>query len=217
MTRPDLLVLAAGTGTGVGKTWTCIELTRAFQMRKMSVAIRKPVQSFEPGALETDADKLAAVTGDNPESVCLPHRWYAKAMAPPMAASSLGLASYDIHELATELRWDERVDVGLVEMCGGICSPLAADGDTIDYALLSKPDVALLVADSSLDTVNDVRLGCDALHPFNAVTFLNRFDESNELHRRNRDWLIENDGITVTTSILTTVDALLEQAVISLD
>ena len=37
-----------------------------------------------------DAAVLGAATGESPEEVCPPHRWYEVAMAPPMAAEALG-------------------------------------------------------------------------------------------------------------------------------
>lgn len=215
--RPDVLVLVTGTGTEVGKTWTCVELTRHFRRIGRAVALRKPAQSFEPGDISTDADKLAEATDDTAETVCLPHRWYPSAMAPPMAADALNLPAFNLRELSDELSWPSETDVGLVEGTGGVCSPLASDGDTIDFAMLIRPDVVLLVANSGLGTLNEVRLSSDALHPHQRVVFLNQFDESSDLHRRNREWLIEQDGLTVTTSITATVDCLLQKAVISVD
>jgi len=58
----------------------------------------------------------------------------------------------------------------------------------------------LLVTDAGLGTLNSVRLSVDAL-PGAApvVVVLNRYDEGNDLHRRNRRWLTEEFGLTVVT------------------
>jgi hypothetical protein len=48
--------------------------------------------------------------------------------------------------------------------------------------------------------LNLVRLSADAL-PDTApvVVVLNRYDERNDLHARNRRWLVEQDGLVVVT------------------
>ncbi len=55
--------------------------------------------------------------------------------------------------------------MGLVETAGGVRSPLAADGDCLDYCAALDPDVVVLVADAGLGTINAVRLTLDALAP----------------------------------------------------
>lgn len=207
MTRPTHLVLVAGTGTEIGKTWVAAGLARGLRSRGASVAARKPAQSFapdDPGPI--DAAVLADATGEDPGTVCPPHRSYAVAMAPPMAAASLGLAPFTIAELVAEIRWPDGVDVGLVESAGGPRSPLASDGDTVDLAGMMRPDSILLVADAGLGTINAVRL---AVAPLTArapvVVFLNRYTDAEELHRRNRSWLEREVDLEVA------VDALVER------
>jgi len=52
-----------------------------------------------------------------------------------------------------------------------------------------------------LGTLNAVRLCLDALAPTatEVVVVLNRFDPTNDLHRRNLEWLAVRDGATVVT------------------
>ncbi len=130
--RPARLVLVTGTGTEVGKTWFAAATIMALRERGIRVAARKPVQSFEPGAGPTDAEVLAAATGEIPDQVCPPHRSLPVPMAPPMAADALGRPAFTVAELGHEIEWPDDVDVGLVEGVGGPRSPLAADGDTVD-------------------------------------------------------------------------------------
>lgn len=202
MTPPRRLVVVTGTGTEIGKTWVATQLATALLATGLSVAARKPVQSFAPGDTPTDAEVLAAATGDDPRVVCPPHRWYEVAMAPPMAAEVLGREPFTIADLAGELVWRDGTDVGLVEGAGGPRSPLAADGDTVDLARSVGADAVVLVADAGLGTINAVRLAHAALETIAPVTVvLNRFDAANDLHERNREWLATRAGLDVTVAI----------------
>ena len=203
--RPGRLVLVAGTGTDVGKTWVSARLLAALRAAGSTVAARKPAQSFDPAADPAGFDSalLGAASGETSETVCIPARWYQIAMAPPMAADALGRGRFTLAELVQELTWPApAVDVGLVETAGGVRSPQThdGDGDVVAVTGILAPDIVLLVADAGLGTLNSVRLSVDAL-PGAApvVVVLNRYDERNDLHVRNRRWLIEEDGLSVVT------------------
>jgi dethiobiotin synthetase len=192
-------VLVVGTGTEVGKTWVTAGLVGHLRREGRRVGVRKPVQSFAPGG-RTDAEVLAGASGERPQTVCPPHRWYALAMAPPMAAEALGGAPFTISDLIGELTWPEGIEFGFVEGAGGVRSPLAADGDAVALTAALRPDIVLLVADAGLGVLNLVRLSAGAVdHPVVLVP-LNRFDPADDLHRRNKEWL-ERDGYSVETSL----------------
>lgn len=228
--RPRTLVVVAGTGTEVGKTWVAAAVSRVLRDRGFRVAARKPAQSFEPSDLVpdadgqvvgTDADHLADATGEDPLVVCPPHRRYQVPMAPPMAADVLGRDRIAIDELAREVRasWGEnglveRADVGLVELAGGTRSPAAHDGDGVEFTRAIGPDLIVLVADAGLGTIHSVRSALDGLKALRApiVVHLNRYGNAGavnatELQRRNRDQLVA-DGCTVTTDIAALADAI---------
>jgi len=196
-----LIVLVAGTGTEVGKTYVTARLAGALRARGHCVAARKPVQSFATGDdAPTDADVLANATGEDPLVVCPPHRRFPLAMAPPMAAEALGRPPFTIAELAAEIF--ETAPPGavvLVESAGGVRSPLAADGDTVALADALQPALVVLVADAGLGTINAVHLSLDALPGQRIVVFVNRFDPRDDLHTRNRDWLARRAGLEVVT------------------
>ncbi|HEY2565935.1 MAG TPA: dethiobiotin synthase [Acidimicrobiales bacterium] len=215
--RPDRVVLVCGTGTEVGKTWVAASLLKQLRGRGVSVAARKPAQSFDVD-LEadhrgdrSDAQVLGEASGEDPDVVCLPARSYHRAMAPPMAAEVLGLPPFTVGDLADELRWPaSSVAVGLVETAGGVCSPQASDGDAVDVGRLLRPEIVVLVADAGLGMINSVRLSARALSglagaqsgtggPARLVVAVNRFDEEHDLHRRNRQWLVDRDGLEVVT------------------
>ena len=209
MNRPGR-VCVAGVGTEVGKTWVSARLLEALQAQGLRVAARKPVQSFDPAeSVPTDAEVLAAATGEAPHDVCPAHRWYRVPMAPPMAAEATGLATFTAAELIAETSWPASADVILVETVGGVRSPLADDADSAEFAKLLAPDQTLLVADAGLGTINAVRLSLDALAGLDPIVFLNRYDEVNELHRRNLDWLVIRDA----RRVITTVDDLVARMV----
>lgn len=201
-TRPTVVVLVVGTGTDVGKTWVSARLLEAWARAGLSVAARKPAQSFAPGAGLTDSEVLAAATGEDPTTVCRPARSYPLPLAPPMAASALGRPGPTISDLVDEITWpDFTTDVGLVETAGGVRSPQADDGDVIDIALAIAPDYVVLVADAGLGTINAVRLTVGALVDEGVrpepVVVLNRYDPASDLHQRNLAWLTDFDAITV--------------------
>jgi dethiobiotin synthase len=201
--RPERLVLVAGTGTEVGKTWVSARLAEHLRARGLRVSARKPAQSFEPGTGPTDAEVLGAATGEDPETVCRRERWYEVPMAPPMAADALGRPALSIAELAAEMRFPDGVDVGLVEGAGGVRSPLAHDGDATDLAALLKPDAVVLVADAGLGTINAVLLSLAALEPAPVHVLLNRFDVDDPLHQANRRWLGDQFGLDVVVDVET--------------
>jgi hypothetical protein len=67
-----------------------------------------------------------------------------------------------------------------------------------------RPEQVVLVADAGLGTISQVRLATAALAPggdaATLLVHLNRFDDTDELHRRNLDWLVTRDGLEVITS-----------------
>jgi dethiobiotin synthetase len=203
MTRPEVLIGVCGTATEVGKTWAGAELARVLRAEGRTVAARKPLQSFDPhDGTATDAEVLAAATGE-PVTDVSPHSgWYPIPMAPPMAAAALGRECPTVTDVVASIRWpDARADVGLVETVGGIRSPLADDGDSRDLVRALGVDLVVLVADAGLGTIDAVRSAVDQLAPLPTVVLLNRFDGDDDLHRRNRDWLVGRDGFHVVTSV----------------
>ena len=197
--RPERLVVVLGTATGVGKTWVGATVASRLRALDITVAARKPVQSFAPCDTQTDADVLARATGEPAEEICPPHRSYAMAMAPPIAAAFLGVRPPTLGDLVGEVAWPAgRVDVGLLETVGGPRSPLAADGDSSDLAAAVQPDLAVLVAPAALGAINAVRL-CAPVVPRPLIVFLNHFD-GGDLHDRNLRWL-QAEGFDVVVSV----------------
>ena len=119
------LVVVTGTGTEVGKTWVTAGLAGRLRSAGVAVAARKPAESYEPGAVDTDSRVLAGATGQRPDEVCPPAWSYPVPMAPPMAAAELGRPAPVSAELAASIagHWPAGTAVGLVEGAGGVRSP----------------------------------------------------------------------------------------------
>jgi dethiobiotin synthetase len=219
--RPARLVVVTGTATEIGKTWVAARVCELAREAGASVAARKPAQSFDPGdddAGITDAQVLAAATGAAATEVCPEHRWFPVPMAPPMAADALGRPPFTIDDLVAELAWPAPPpDLALVETAGGVRSPLAVDGDTIDVIRRVAPDHVVLVADAGLGTVNAVLLSLAALTPVIAAeritVLLNRYDDGSDLHRRNAAWLAAHCATAVTHDVGAVANALTSTSV----
>jgi dethiobiotin synthetase len=196
--------LVTGTATEIGKTWWSRATLDLLRADGVTVAARKPAQSYAPEELgDTDAELLGRASGEDPETVCPPHRWYAVPMAPPMAADVLGRPRFTIADLASEIAPAPDAAVTLVEGAGGPCSPLAADGDSVSLGRALAVDTVVLVAPASLGTINAVRLSAAPFAPGaegspRLLVALNRFDGEDDLHRRNHGWLA-NDGFHLVT------------------
>jgi dethiobiotin synthetase len=204
-------VAVVGTGTDVGKTWVSARVLTMLRQAGVTAAARKPAQSFDPAddPAGFDSAVLGTASGEPSETVCPPHRCYEVAMAPPMAADVLGRGRLTLGDLLEELRWPggnevvAAVDVGLVETAGGVRSPQTHDADGVALVAALAPDLVVLVADAGLGTINLVRLSVAALADGGLagrgrlVVVLNRFEAQEDLHRRNRSWLVEQDGLTV--------------------
>ena len=194
-----MLVVCVGVATEIGKTWVGAQVLAAARRRGITVAAHKPAQSFEPDDdAPTDAAVLAAATGQPEAQVCPAHRWYPRAMAPPMAASALGLAPPTLADLVGEITWPSpHPQLRWVETAGGVRSPIAADGDSVALIGALAPDRVVLVADAGLGTINAIRLCCDALRNHPPVVMLNRFDPADPLHVANYEWLTDRDRFSV--------------------
>jgi dethiobiotin synthetase len=193
--------VVTGTGTGVGKTWVAASLLRAATRVGWSVAARKPAQSAGPGD-EPDADVLAAASGEDAATVCRPERSYERAMAPFMAADTLGRPRFALDELIGELAWPENVRLGVVEGVGGVRSPISHDGgDTADLVERLEPDLVLLVAEAGLGVINAVRTCLPPIEGHRVAVVLNRYDPLDDLHPRNAGWLTQWLDVPVCTDV----------------
>ena len=127
------------------------------------------------------------------------------AMAPPMAAGPSAARGSRVADLAGEVAWPvdggRGPEVGLVETAGGVRSPQADDGDTVDL-VRPLPDRWCWWPTPASGAINAVRLCVGALSTLTGtaaagatVVVLNRFDPDDPLHADNRAWLETRDGL----------------------
>jgi dethiobiotin synthetase len=196
------VVVCTGTGTEIGKTWVGAAVLSQLRAEGVSVAARKPVQSYDGADTgPTDADVLAAATGEHPQDVCPGHRWYPIAMAPPMAAALLEAGTFTVADLVSEIRWpSSEPAIRWVETVGGVRSPIAFDGDSVDLCDALEPDLVVLVGDGALGTINSIRLSASALRAHKLLVILNRWGSGGDVESLNRAWLTDRDRFDVVVS-----------------
>lgn len=204
----DTVVFVAGTATEVGKTWAAARLASALRGRGRTVRAYKPVQSYDPDEDgPTDAEVLAAATGQSSDEVCPPERSYPVPLAPPMAAARLDRPCPGLDELVQACRFADGADVGIVEGVGGLYSPLAADGCNLDLIERLDPTTVLVVAEAGLGAIHSVLACVLPLAGRRTLVFLNRFDPADEVQQLNLQWL-RDGGWTVDTRVEDLADRL---------
>ena len=202
-TRHPLRVVVVGTGTDVGKTWVGAAVLTSLRSRGLQVSARKLVQSFDPGdSVESrDANILALATGESPETVCPASLSLGVALAPPMAATQLGVTPPSKADLLKFAAVGEECNVVFFETAGGLRSPQASDADAIDLCVALEPDVVLLISDSILGTLSNVRLCHEVLErqleKSKVFVVLNDRSGNGELFARNVNWLRDVDSFDV--------------------
>lgn len=150
-----MIILVAGTGTGIGKTHFATALVRRLGSTSERVAGRKPIESGVPHGVAGDADLLAAagtVPMASPPPFLLPDP-----VSPHLAARRAG-RTIDVDVAA---RWCVDSAPGaehlVVETAGGLLSPLGRDATNLDLALRVAPDGMVLVAPDRLGALHEIR------------------------------------------------------------
>jgi dethiobiotin synthetase len=150
-----VIVVVAGTGTGIGKTHVTTALVRRLAALGCRVAGRKPIESGIVDGVASDADALAAA-GTVPMASPPPYL-LADPVSPHLAARRAGR----VIDVDTAARWcrtsSADVEHLFVETAGGLLSPLGPDATNLDLALALEPDHLVLVAPDRLGVLHDVR------------------------------------------------------------
>lgn len=147
------LAVVAGTGTEIGKTHVCEALLTRLGAGGRRVAGVKPVESGVTDGVLTDAERLARASTFHVKHTGVR---LAEPISPHRAARREGVR-LDVASLAAPilpLRAD--VDLLVVELPGGLFTPLSDDAVNADLALRLRPDALLLVAPDRLGVLHDV-------------------------------------------------------------
>jgi dethiobiotin synthetase len=146
------LVVVGGTGTGVGKTHVACALLRAWCAERPGVVGWKPVETGASTPPGPDQAALAAAGAFHVK----PSATYPDPVSPHLAARRAG-ARIDVEELVRHAQELRREAPGVVlELAGGLFSPLTDDLLNADFASRLAPTVLLLVAPDRLGVLHDV-------------------------------------------------------------
>ena len=199
VTRPRTLVFVSGTATEVGKTWWTAATAR--ELRRRGQRTSPPASRcsrVEPGRSPT-REVLAAATGEDPYTVCSPHRTYPLAWAPPMAADELGERRFHHRRphRRDRLARGHRRRAGRRRRRSTFADQRRRRQRRPRAPARTRPRGASS-ADAGFGTINAVRLSVTAFADFPVVVALNRFT-TEPLPERNRAHLVDRDGLDVVT------------------
>jgi dethiobiotin synthetase len=146
------LIVVTGTGTSVGKTHFAESLILAWS-RSARVVGLKPIESGVVDPTSSDGSRLRAVS-----SFHVKRSGYllSAPLSPHLAARDQGIdiRVEVIAALVDEARED--ADGTVVELAGGLFTPIAAHKYNADLAVALAPDSVLLVAPDRLGVLHDV-------------------------------------------------------------
>ncbi len=156
------LVLVTGTGTGIGKTHVAAALLRAWAralsasgVARPQVAGLKPVESGVTAGAPTDAATLEQASTFHVKRFQPPYM-LARAVSPHLAALDEGVTI----ELSVIRRYVSEVraqcDGVVLELAGGLFTPLGEALSNADVARALGPTAVLLVAPDRLGVLHDV-------------------------------------------------------------
>lgn len=147
------LVVVAGTGTEIGKTHFAEALLRSLAIRQKRVVGLKPIES---GLLQPTASDTARLERSSTFHVEPFGYSFAEPLSPHLAARRAG-AAIDLEPLVAAIdAIRTEVDMVIVELAGGLFTPLSDTVVNADFARDLDPDLTLLVAPDRLGVLSDV-------------------------------------------------------------
>jgi dethiobiotin synthetase len=147
------LVVVTGVGTGIGKTHLTAALAMAWG-RSAPVLAYKPIESGVTGDVGEDEAALAAVSTFHVKPSPLQLRFRAP-LAPPVAAH-FESREIILADVVREVRRLHALTDLLVELPGGLFSPVSDTDLNADLVRRLAPDAVLLIAPDRLGVLHDV-------------------------------------------------------------
>ena len=148
-----MLIVVTGTGTGIGKTHFCEALLLTAAREGLSAAGVKPIESGVTSVDRSDADRLRAASTFHVKPF---GQAFPDSVSPHLAARLSGQPILIDPIVATVDTLRTALDLLLVELPGGLFTPLAPPVLNADLASALRPDVLLLVAPDRLGSLHDV-------------------------------------------------------------
>jgi dethiobiotin synthetase len=145
------LVIITGTGTDVGKTHVACALLRAWGTRSLVVGFKPVETGVGPGP--RDAERLASASTFHVKPQT---QTFDAPLAPPLAAQLEGREVDVPLILRTAATLREGAGGVVIELAGGLFSPLATDTLNADIVRQLRPTTTLLVAPDRLGVLHDL-------------------------------------------------------------
>jgi dethiobiotin synthetase len=164
MPAPTRRIVMLGTGTGIGKTWAALALTRALILGGASTVALKPIESGVSGAFgagDSDAELLARASSSPPS---LPPYRLPDPISPHLAARRAGLTL----ELSPTLEYVRACETVaptfvVIESAGGVFSPLAPGVTNFEFARGLDPADWVLCAADALGVLHQLTATLEAM------------------------------------------------------
>ena len=148
------LVVVTGTSTGIGKTHMADALLREVGAMQRRVVGLKPVETGLSAASVSDAERLERASTFHVKPFGYA---YADPVSPHLAARLAGDGDIDFAALTAHIDGiRNEADLVVVELPGGLFTPLSDDCVNADFARDLDPDATLLVAPDRLGVLHDV-------------------------------------------------------------
>ena len=153
---PASLILFTGTGTGIGKTFLAVATVRAFGAAGARVIGFKPVESGVTRNEDTDGYLLDQASTFHVKP-SLPLIQLAVPVSPHVAARAAG-TPIDVARVkaAVETACASAADAVVVELPGGLFSPLTDTELAVDLVRALTPRAVVLVAPDRLGVLHEV-------------------------------------------------------------
>lgn len=154
------LIVVSGTGTSIGKTHVSAALVRAWSRRGRVVGL-KPIETGVSSADNCDAARLEHASSF---PVKLRMHAFAAPVSPHIAAAQ-DATPIDVAVVANAVgAVRDGCDGVLVELPGGLFTPLSLRASNVDLARALEPDLLLLIAPDRLGVLHDVIAATRAAH-----------------------------------------------------
>lgn len=149
----SLLIVITGTGTDIGKTHFAEALLRSLAPYRRVIGL-KPVETGLANASASDGDRLERASSFHVQPF---GRVFAEGLSPHLAARRAGEPPIELGPLISAIL-DIRTqsDVTIVELAGGLFTPLSDTVVNADLARQLDADATLLVAPDRLGVLHDV-------------------------------------------------------------
>jgi dethiobiotin synthetase len=146
------LVVVSGTGTEIGKTHVAEALLLAWRAQGITAAGVKPVESGVDGTIASDSQRLGAASAFHVKPVYS----LREPVAPHLAARREGIVLRRAALLESIDAVRDRAEILLIELPGGLFSPVLDDTLNAELVAALAPQRLVLIAADRLGVMHDV-------------------------------------------------------------